>query len=307
MRQRELENKITIQNQRLQNYVLLIIIIVVLSASVILLNAFQRKKAYNKLLELEVQKRTGELAESNRELKNFNVKLEQSNNELERFAYIASHDLKSPLRNVISFLNLIERKLKDTSDKDIQEYLRFATDNARQMYNLIQDVLEYSRVSEKEVPVEKVDLNDSLMLVLQNLKEEMQSKQAVVFSKPLPVIEANSVHVLQLFQNLIGNGIKYNHSRKPKVVLNHRMDSANHVFSVIDNGIGISQEYHDQIFQMFKRLHTKEEYPGTGIGLALCKKIIDNLGGKIWLESTPGKGTTFHFSIPKHALQSNAN
>lgn len=301
LRQLELENKITIQNQRLQNYVLLIITLLVLSVSIILFNAFKRKKAYNKLLEMEVQKRTGELADSNAELKTFNVKLEQSNTELERFAYIASHDLKSPLRNVISFLNLIERKLKNTEDKDIKEYLNFATGNARQMYSLIQDVLEYSRINEKEVPTAEVDLNESLMFVLQNLKDDMQSKGAVVFAKPLPVIEANSVHILQLFQNLIGNGIKYNINRKPKVILSHRMDSASHVFSVIDNGIGISEEYHKQIFQMFKRLHTKDEYPGTGIGLALCKKIINNLGGEIWLESVPGRGTTFYFSIPKNA------
>lgn len=305
LRESELKNKLTIQSQRLQNYILLIIILIVLSATLFLFNAFKRKKAYNKLLELEVQKRTEDLADSNAELKTFNAKLEESNNELERFAYIASHDLKSPLRNVISFLNLIERKLKNTEDKDIKEYLKFATDNARQMYNLIQDVLEFSRVNEKEAPKEAVDLNESLMLVLQNLKDEMQSKNAVVFAKPLPVIEANSVQVLQLFQNLIGNGIKYNHNNKPKVILSHRMDSTSHVFSVIDNGIGISDEYHDQIFQMFKRLHTKDEYPGTGIGLALCKKIINNLGGEIWLDSVQGKGTTFYFSLPNSSLNPN--
>ncbi|MCR9286831.1 MAG: ATP-binding protein [Bacteroidetes bacterium] len=305
LRENELKNKITIQTQRLQNYVLIIIIILALAASFLLFNAFKRKKAYNKLLELEVKKRTGELADSNAELKTFNTKLEQSNNELERFAYIASHDLKSPLRNVISFLNLIERKLKNTEDKDLKEYLRFATDNARQMYSLIQDVLEFSRVDEKQTLTEEVDLNESLMFVLQNLKDEMQSKNAVVFAKPLPRIEANSVHILQLFQNLIGNGIKYNHNGNPKVILSHRMDSTSHVFSVIDNGIGISEEYHNQIFQMFKRLHTKEEYPGTGIGLAICKKIIHNLGGDIWLESTPGKGATFFFSIPNASIHPN--
>jgi light-regulated signal transduction histidine kinase (bacteriophytochrome) len=143
------------------------------------------------------------------------------------------------------------------------------------------------------------------MFVLQNLKDEMQSKNAVVFAKPLPRIEANSVHILQLFQNLIGNGIKYKHNGNPKVMLSHRMDSTSHVFSVIDNGLGISEEYHNQIFQMFKRLHTKEEYPGTGIGLAICKKIIHNLGGDIWLESTPGKGATFFFSIPNASIHPN--
>ncbi len=295
----ELENKLTIQNQRLQNYVLLIIAILFISIAIILYNSVKRKKAYNKLLKREVQKQTGELARSNSELKTFNVKLEQSNSELERFAYIASHDLKSPLRNVISFLNLIERKLKNPSDPSIKEYLRFATDNARHMYNLIQDVLEYSKIDQNDASLDEVDLNESLMLVLRNLKDQMQFKNAVVFAQALPTIEANSVHILQLFQNLISNGIKYNNSRTPKVILSHRMDSKNHVFSVIDNGIGISKSYHKQIFQMFNRLHTKEEYPGTGIGLALCKKIIDSLGGEIWLESAPGRGTTFFFSLPK--------
>lgn len=299
LKARDLENELTIKNQKLQNYFLLIIAILFISIAITLYHTVKRKRAYNKLLEQEVQKRTNELAKSNSQLKTFNTRLEQSNTELERFAYIASHDLKSPLRNVISFLNLIERKLKNHTDPSLKEYLRYATDNAGHMYNLIQDVLEYSKIDENKSSLSDVDLNESLMLVIQNLKEQIQEKNAEVYVQALPTIQGDSVYILQLFQNLIGNGIKYNQSNQPRVVLNHRVDSMNHVFSIVDNGIGISQNYHEQIFQMFKRLHTKEEYPGTGIGLALCKKIVQNLGGEIWLESKPEKGTTFYISLPK--------
>jgi signal transduction histidine kinase len=299
LKARELESKLTIQKQRMSNYVLIIVVLLALILVVALYNAFRRKKSYNEELEKEVKKRTSDLEKSNAQLKESNHLLEQSNVELERFAYIASHDLKSPLRNVISFLNLIERKLKPVEDQNIAEYLRFASENARQMHQLIQDVLEFSRVNSKDHSKSQVDLNETLMLISQNLKDEMERKNAVVFANYLPVIEANSVHILQLLQNLISNGLKYNRSKQPRVVVSHRAEEEKHVFSVRDNGIGISPEYHEQIFEMFKRLHTKEEFAGTGIGLALCRKIVHNHGGSIWLESSEGQGTTFYFSIPK--------
>ncbi|MCP3933208.1 MAG: hypothetical protein GY705_29410 [Bacteroidetes bacterium] len=300
LRAKELENRITIQNQRFQNYALLFVIVLVLGVTFILYNAFQQKKAYNKILEQEVKNRTGELEKSNMKLSTSNQQLEQSNNELERFAYIASHDLKSPLRNIISFLNLIERKLKNFKDEDIKEYLRFATDNAKQMHVLIQDVLEFSRISNEDTSLEPVDMNETLFLVLQNLQELMKVKKAEVQVSELPVVRANSVHLLQLLQNLIGNGLKYNQNETPKVDIHHKEGEKFHVFSLKDNGIGISPEYHSKIFEMFKRLHNKETYSGTGIGLSVCKKVVDKLGGDIWLESEPGKGTTFFFSIPKN-------
>lgn len=300
LRARELENNLIIENQRLQNYALIGLMLLAIAFSIILYNALRQKRANNERLEEEVKKRTAELEISNDELKYFNTELERSNNELERFAYIASHDLKSPLRNVISFLSLIKRKLKKKEpDQDLEEYLRFASNNAHQMHNLIQDVLEFSRFDRKETKNTEVDLNESLIMVMQNLQETMEKKNAVVFAQSLPIIEGNSVRILQLFQNLVGNGIKYNANPKPRVIVGHRMDKTSHVFSVIDNGIGISEQYHQQIFEMFKRLHTREEYQGTGIGLALCKKIVDNMDGEIWLESEEGKGTTFYFSIPK--------
>ena len=303
LKARELESKLTIQKQRMSNYVLIIVVLLALMLVVALYNAFLRKKTYNEELEKEVKKRTAELEKSNVQLIESNHLLEQSNVELERFAYIASHDLKSPLRNVISFLNLIERKLKPVEDQNIAEYLRFASENARQMHQLIQDVLEFSRVNSKDHTKGHVDLNETLMLISQNLKDEMERKNAAIFTNYLPVVEANSVHILQLIQNLVSNGLKYNRNKQPRVVVSYRTETDKHVFSIQDNGIGISPEYHEQIFEMFKRLHTKEEFSGTGIGLALCRKIVHNHGGSIWLESGEGKGTTFYFSIPKEKTE----
>lgn len=300
LRAKELENQLTIQQQRMSNYALLAFALASILVGIGLYSAFQRKKSYNQLLEAEVGKRTAELETSNAQLKDFNQRLEQSNAELERFAYIASHDLKSPLRNVISFLNLIERRLRNNTDPDINEYLRFASENARHMHQLIQDVLEFSRV-DKTGERSNVDVSESLVMVVQNLRDEMEIKNAAVFMGQLPKVEANSVQVLQLLQNLVGNGIKYNQSHRPKVLVTHREDGQNHIFIVKDNGIGIAEAYHEQIFGMFKRLHTKDEYAGTGIGLALCRKIVQNIGGRIWLESQEGKGTTFYFTVPKAA------
>ena len=298
LKARELEQKMVIQNQKIQNYVLLIIVLFVLSIAVVLWNLFKRKRSYNETLQAEVNKRTAQLEEMNKELVASNEKLEQSNNELERFAYIASHDLKTPLRSIISFLGLIERKIRKYNDETLGEYLRFARDNARQMHYLIQDVLEFSRVDTKDSPTEEVNLNDALIHVVQNLQEDMQSKQANVFVEEMPTVQANNVHVLQLFQNLIGNGIKYNQSSRPKVFVGHQKKGKSHIFYIRDNGIGIAPEFHEQIFEMFKRLHTKEVYAGTGIGLALCKKIVLGWGGDLWLKSEEGKGTTFYFSVP---------
>ncbi len=299
---KELANNLTIQKQRVVNYAMLSILLIVSVLGYLLLRAKKKIQANNIVLEAEVKRRTVELQVSNTELQTTNVRLEQSNSELERFAYIASHDLKSPLRNIISFLNLIDRKVRKLEDTDLKEYLRFATDNARQMHVLIQDVLEFSRIeSDKVTSLETVDLNESLMLVLQNLQEPMQIKGVNVQSPILPIVQTNGVHILQVFQNLIGNGIKYNESGNPTIQISFSQNSNEYQFAIHDNGIGIAPEYHDQIFEMFKRLHTRDEYKGTGIGLAICKKIVMNLGGRIWIDSQVGNGATFFFTIPRVA------
>jgi two-component system, chemotaxis family, sensor kinase Cph1 len=288
--------------------VLVFLLLAVCVGGYFLYQSLKRKKAYNEILGKEVQRRTEELRLSNDSILQTNKKLEQSNSELERFAYIASHDLKSPLRNIISFMNLIQRKLKNTEDKDIKEYLRFVTENATQMNVLIQDVLEFSRLDTEAstLRIEKIDLNDTLMLAVQNLQENLQQSGGEIVSSKLPIIHANSVHFLQLLQNIVGNGLKYNQDEKPIVTIKHKELNNQHILSIHDNGIGIAPQYHDQIFEMFKRLHTKEEYKGTGIGLAICKKIVGSFNGKIWIESEVGKGSTFFISVPieeKHQLR----
>ena len=296
---KELVNNLTIQKQRAFNYAMVSILTVLSVLGYLLYRSRQKTKADNVLLEEEVKRRTVELQLSNSELQGTNARLEQSNSELERFAYIASHDLKSPLRNIISFLNLIDRKVRKLEDTDLKEYLRFATDNARQMHVLIQDVLEFSRIeSDKTIALEAVDLNESLMLVLQNLQEPMQIKGGLVQSSVLPVVQTNSVHIIQVFQNLVANGLKYNESGNPTIEISFIQNSNEYQFAIHDNGIGIDPQYHDQIFEMFKRLHTRDEYKGTGIGLAICKKIILGLGGRIWIDSSVGRGATFFFTIP---------
>ena len=299
LKAKELESQLTIQKQKVTNYAMLAVLLLGAIMGYVLFRAFQQKKANNVELEQEVKRRTADLEVSNKELIGTNQRLEQSNSELERFAYIASHDLKSPLRNIISFLNLIDRKVKKLDDDDLREYLRFATDNARQMHVLIQDVLEFSRIESDKVTIfESVDLNESLMMVLQNLQEPMQIKAAAIQAPILPVVQTNSVHILQVFQNLIGNGIKYNESGQPLIEIDYQKRDNEHQFAIHDNGIGISAEYHEQIFEMFKRLHTRDEYKGTGIGLAICKKIVMNLGGRIWIDSEIDKGSTFYFTLP---------
>jgi light-regulated signal transduction histidine kinase (bacteriophytochrome) len=296
---KQLESQVTIQRQKLGNIILLILMLGLAFGGYFLHKSLKQKKKYNVELEGEVEKRTKQLQVSNEELLKTNQNLEQSNNELERFAYIASHDLKSPLRNIISFLNLIQRKLKGHSDTDLQEYLRFATENAKQMHSLIQDVLEFSKVeAEPTGKKEKIDMNESMMLVVQNLNESIKETNAEIITETLPIVEANSVHLLQLLQNLVGNGIKYNKNHNPKVEVKYNLVNGFHLFTVKDNGIGIDKQYHDQIFEMFKRLHTRDEYKGTGIGLAICKKIVMSLGGRLWLDSDYGKGSTFYFTVP---------
>jgi signal transduction histidine kinase/multidrug efflux pump subunit AcrA (membrane-fusion protein) len=296
----QLSSQITIQRQRMSNYILITILLVGAYASYQLYQSWKKKKVNNVLLEQEVHRRTELLMVSNEELVHTNKKLEQSNAELERFAYIASHDLKSPLRNIISFANLIDRKLPKPQDKDLKEYLRFVTENAAQMNVLIQDVLEFSCIDTdaSNLRKEKVDLNDTLMLAIQNLQEDIQQSNAEIFVTKLPSFYANSVHFLQVFQNIIGNAIKYNQAEQPKVEISHQTSGNQHIIMFKDNGIGIATQYHEQIFEMFKRLHTRDEYKGTGIGLAICKKIVYSLNGRIWLESEVGKGSTFYLSIP---------
>ncbi len=224
--------------------------------------------------------------------------LERSNKELEQFAYIASHDLQEPLRMVSSYTQLLERRYKDQLDADAHDFIHFAVDGANRMQRLINDLLAYSRVGTRGKPFEKTYGEVVIDQALDNLRTAIEGSGAVITHDPLPTVMADEAQLLQLFQNLIGNAIKFRGDQLPQVHVGVERRGGEWQFSVHDNGIGIDPQYYERIFVIFQRLHSKEEYPGTGIGLAVCKKIVERHGGTIWVESQPGEGSTFYFTIP---------
>lgn len=221
----------------------------------------------------------------------------KSNMDLEQFAYIASHDLQEPLHMISSFVDLLVRRAENKLGDKEKEYLEFIKQGSKQAKVLIEDLLEYSRTG-RGVPLEKVNLHDVMKQVESSLKPAIQESKASIRYNGLPTVKAGHVEMLRLFQNLISNAIKYRSQEPPEINITYsRKDDNMWLFSVTDNGIGIDQKYHDRIFAMFQRLHSKAEYSGTGIGLAICKKIVEYHGGKIWVESEPGKGARFYFTI----------
>jgi len=298
----------------------------------------ERKQAEEELekhrqhLEALVEQRTAQLQKSMADL-------ERSNRELEQFAYVASHDLQEPLRMVSSYTQLLARRYQDKLDADANEFITFAVDGANRMQRLINDLLAYSRVGTRGKPFEPMDCNSALGQALVNLSVAIEDNNALVTNDELPTVMADEAQLVQLFQNLIGNAIKFRSEEPPRVHISARLDtetrgrgdaetrrhgdaetrghgdaetrghgdSPRHpitasprqwVFSVRDNGIGIDPQHHERIFVIFQRLHNRDEYPGTGIGLAICKRIVERHGGRIWVESEVGKGSTFYFTIP---------
>jgi PAS domain S-box-containing protein len=228
-------------------------------------------------------------------------KLEISNKELEQFAYVASHDLREPLRMITSFLQLLKIKSEDNLDENANDYINYAVDGAKRMDVMINDLLEYSRIGSQERKFEYLLAEDIVDTVLTNLKTLIEEKNAIVIYDPLPLIYANEYQMVQLFQNLITNGIKYCSKKIPRINISAIVKDDEYVFSVRDNGIGIDKANLKRIFTIFQRLHTRDEYDGTGIGLAISKKILQKHRGKIWAESEPGKGTTFYFTLPNYS------
>ncbi len=232
-------------------------------------------------------------------LKSKNSELEYTNKELEEFTYIASHDLKSPVRNILSFTSLIERDLKNEDSKSTAEYLSYVKSGARQLNDLITDVLEFSEIqNDQQNQKEDINLNQVTEAVKLALYQEIEESKAQIKSEDLPTYYCNETQMKLVFQNLIQNGIKYNQSEVPIIEISSKKKDNFIEIHFKDNGIGIDEQYFDTIFDFFKRLHTKADYEGTGIGLGLCKKIINKMGGQISLKSQLGKGSTFIVKLP---------
>ena len=246
---------------------------------------------YREHLEELVKDRTEDLRKAMEDLMH-------SNAELERFAYVASHDLQEPLRMVTSYLQLLERRYKDKLDSDALEFINYAVDGSNRMKTLINDLLAYSRVGTRGKEFALTDCEEVLECVLSNLEVSIAESQGKVTHDPLPRLMADDVQLESLFQNLIGNAIKFHGKKPPRIHVGIKKDEKNWVFSVSDNGIGIDPQYFERIFIIFQRLHNRQEYPGTGIGLAISKRIVERHGGRLWIESQPGKGSTFYFTLP---------
>jgi PAS domain S-box-containing protein len=225
--------------------------------------------------------------------------LKRSNSELEQFAYVASHDLQEPLRMVSSYTQLIMRRYGDKLDGDAKEFMHYVVDGAARMKQLIEDLLAYSRVGTKGKEFRSIELEAALKRAVTNLRAAIEEAGAAVTWDPLPRVVADDVQLAQLFQNLIGNALKFRGPGVPRVHVCAVERAKEWEISVRDNGIGIEPQYFERIFMVFQRLHTKGEYPGTGIGLAICKKVVERHGGAIWVSSQPGEGSQFHFTLPK--------
>ena len=223
--------------------------------------------------------------------------LKRSNEELEQFAYVASHDLQEPLRVVTGYVQLIDRKYKNQLDADADQFLHYIVDGVARMQQLITDLLNYSRVGSRNEPFRPTDVQAVVDRALVNLQPVIEETDAVVTCDSLATVHGDEAQLVQLFQNLIGNGIKFRGDRSPRIHISARRDGSRWEFAVRDNGIGIEKQYWDQIFVIFQRLHKRQDYPGTGIGLAICKRIVERHGGQIWLDSESGQGTTFRFTL----------
>jgi light-regulated signal transduction histidine kinase (bacteriophytochrome) len=232
------------------------------------------------------------LAQSNQAVKG-------SNEELQQFAYIASHDLQTPLRNISGFVQLLQANYAEALDEQANDWIRRTVQSADQMHTLIRDVLAYSRVDSQALPFQPTPFREVFSDAVALLETSTRDAGGQITCDELPTVVGNRPLLVQLLQNLIGNGLKYHGQEPPHIHVSAKRGGNEWVFSVRDNGIGIAPKHHERIFEIFRRLHNQQEYPGTGIGLAVCRRVVHRHGGRIWVESEAGHGSVFHFAIPE--------
>jgi signal transduction histidine kinase len=268
--------------------------------------ARQKLREANEMLDERVRRRTAELEKANGSLRDREAqliaqaeKLSESNADLEQFAYFASHDLQEPLRMIAIYTELLAENRSSQLDEESSRCVRVVRESVRRLEVLVEDLLVYSRAIHGEPPEEQteIDPHEALLVATTILKSQIERADAEIVANALPRLIANPGHLIQIFQNLIGNSLKYRGADPPRITVACTMDQNQWIFSVKDNGIGISSEYHEKIFVPFKRLHG-QQYPGSGVGLAICRRIVERLGGKIWVESELGRGATFFFTVP---------
>jgi len=254
---------------------------------------------YVVITDLSDQKHHEELKKAYEEIEKRTLDLERSNEDLKHFAYVASHDLREPLRMITSFLQLLENRYKDNLDQEANTFIEFAVDGAKRLDNMINDLIEYSKVTNNKMEFSFIKLENVLNEALISLMVPIKENNAIITYDTLPVVNGNKQLLIQLFQNLIGNAIKYRSQDDPQIHISALKEKDQYLFSVNDNGIGMDSEHINRIFTIFQRLHRNDEYEGTGIGLAIAQKIVYQHGGHIWVESELGKGSTFYFTIPE--------
>jgi light-regulated signal transduction histidine kinase (bacteriophytochrome) len=250
-------------------------------------------------LEADLVRAHAELARRSAAIERVNRQLTRSNEDLQQFAFVAAHDLQEPLRKVTAFCELLRDEYRDRLDGTALAYIDHAVNGALRMKALVSDLLEFSRVETQGKPLVPTSTEDALAQAIENLELPIEEAGATVECDRLPTIAADRAQLIRLFQNLIGNAIKYRSDAPPRVHVWAEPQDDEWIFHVEDNGIGIDPRHHDRIFVVFQRLHSREAYAGTGIGLAVCKRIVERFGGRIWVHSTPGRGSEFCFALPR--------